>query len=957
MRELLRAAALGSACGIVVSGDAGIGKTALVRHCVDNSADVTLLQGPCLPLQAHSIPLLPIISILRHLPTGIEPPPDVLGDPGAALTPVIVDAWLTRLCRLRPVVLFVDDLHWADPATLDVLMYLLAGPRDRRLAVVGTVRRTDLGPGNPLNPWLADVRRMRGFIELGLGPLSWTETHDQVTALLGAPTHESLVDEVFDRTLGNAYLNQLLTRDLDPRTRELPTHLPTDLQGALVATWHRLGPNARELTAVMALAGLRLTATDLAKVIPLVADLPDLGGLLAEAVEARVLELGMDGSYWFHHPLQVEVLQALLAPEERARWHEVFASYLEERANEPGPMPSTLAIRLADHHERAGHTEDARSWLHRASEIALSEGNRHDALRLLRRLVDLLDDESTPGRRLGILTQLLDLAFEIGEVRSERQAVDDLVALLDPDEAPLRVARLMVRRRHLQHALGEVFTGAQDATVAVALSTTDPGSWIHAYCLAEQASISMWTGDPRAEQAADEALARARGCGDLRALPYALTARAMTELIRPSGSDLELATQLVQEACRAALATGDHWAYVHATLWEGNATVRGWCSTDGLATVQRAREVLAAVGAAPAYLAWLGSCEASTALTLGQVDRCEGLLRTLLGMRHSPISEVLTRLTAARLSARRGLLSEARAHLDRAEELVPDLYDFHSLEGVAARIEVLLAEGDFQSAAQHALDAARSDGFAATMSDWIVPLGARALADHLESLRREAADDRWPRAALAELRERYPPPPDATRDRPSLILDLEWTTDWGQRQVAALSLWYAAECARADGLDDGDLWERAGRALESVDFFWEAAYALSRAGSAHLRQEKPDRAAAARSLRSSAALARRLGATAVLSDVEQQARSARISLVAPRAVDASALGGLTPRENELLAHLVAGRTYREIAEALVLSEKTVSSHVSNMLRKTGSTNRHDLSRMALQRGANARVDP
>ena len=97
----------------------------------------------------------------------------------------------------RLVVLVIDDLHWADRSTLDVLMYLIAGPADRRLAVVATMRGGEVGDGHPLQRWLADIRRFPRIRQLTLGPLDRIATGEQIAAVLGGSPHQSLVAEVF----------------------------------------------------------------------------------------------------------------------------------------------------------------------------------------------------------------------------------------------------------------------------------------------------------------------------------------------------------------------------------------------------------------------------------------------------------------------------------------------------------------------------------------------------------------------------------------------------------------------------------------------------------------------------------------------------------------------------------------------------------------------------------------
>ena len=180
---LVREAAGGRAGALLISGEAGVGKTALVREACSQVADVTeILWAPCLPLASLAVPFLPLTSALRDWSAGRDAPVPVMrasADRAMGDGPVEFDAWLDYLCRTRPVLLVVDDLHWADQSTLDVLMYVLAGLAGRRLAVVTTVRTGEVGEGHPLRRWLADVRRLPGVGELGLGRLDRVATAAQ----------------------------------------------------------------------------------------------------------------------------------------------------------------------------------------------------------------------------------------------------------------------------------------------------------------------------------------------------------------------------------------------------------------------------------------------------------------------------------------------------------------------------------------------------------------------------------------------------------------------------------------------------------------------------------------------------------------------------------------------------------------------------------------------------------
>lgn len=231
------------------------------------------------------------------------------------------------------------------------------------------------------------------------------------------------------------------------------------------------------------------------------------------------------------------------------------------------------------------------------------------------------------------------------------------------------------------------------------------------------------------------------------------------------------------------------------------------------------------------------------------------------------------------------------------------------------------------------------------MCEWLVPLAAQALADRLVRAAEAGVVDPAAEQSLRRLEEEHPHA--VAEGDPSPIVSNGPPFPYYREQLAAFAGWYRAECGRARSrVGDGEEWAEVAARLARASLPWEAAYAWCRAAESYLRGPRVDRHAGAGALREADARGRQLGAAPLLDRVRRLARTARITLSAPAERGQLAMAGLTRRENEILAHLVVGRTYREIAESLVLSEKTVSSHISNMLRKTGATNRIDLARRA-----------
>jgi predicted ATPase len=568
IRSLLDRATGGEAQALLVSGDAGVGKTALVaRACSDREGSFIPLIGVCLPLTSMSIPFLPIRSALRGL-SGVVAPPDVANAEGEERDFTLTfDAWLDRQCDLDPVVLIVDDMQWADRSTLDALMYVMAGPAHRRLAVIATLRSGEVGVGHPLQRWLADIRRLPRTAELALGPLDRAGTGEQIQALLATSPHQSLIDDVHRRSRGNPYFTRLMVAGLPPEARAAPAAFPADLSSAVLQSWYRLAAPTRHLATVLAVGGRAMRADEVAEVVGAETGVEtgmDTRSCLLEAVDAGTLDLRGDGAFWFHHPMNAEVLEAALGDDERLEWHRRFADLYEARLDGRA-LPVETAVAIADHRHRAGDVRSAYEWALTAADAAGAAAGWAEQLRLLRRAVALRSrlpdaDESFDG----LLQRVRAAAADAGATGDELEAVEALLARIHPDVEPLAASELMVRRMHLRFMTGQAFIEVDEMNEAERLAATDPSSPQHALALAELAHAELWNELPIAAEHAREAVAVARGAGDPKALSHALTASSMAALIAEDGTT---AMRLAREAVTLAIAARDWWAFVHATLW------------------------------------------------------------------------------------------------------------------------------------------------------------------------------------------------------------------------------------------------------------------------------------------------------------------------------------------------------------------------------------------------------
>ncbi|HET7516520.1 MAG TPA: AAA family ATPase, partial [Actinomycetes bacterium] len=274
----------------MVGGDAGVGKTRLLAEFT-GTLDAVVLRGGCLPLGATGLPFSPIVEVLRALADDGLPPVlarlvpglSAQASPGLSSQAELFQAFLgllERLAAARTVVLVLEDLHWADRSTRQLLAFVAHALRSQRLCVVATYRADDLHRQHPLRPLLAELRRNRRARRVELAPFAPAE---YLAAATGSRPAPETVAAVVDRTEGNAYfIEELIAADgLGGRP------LPESFRDLLVVRVEALGPPARRLLRVVSAAGRRFDPSLLAAVSGL--PQPEVVELLREAVDRLLL--------------------------------------------------------------------------------------------------------------------------------------------------------------------------------------------------------------------------------------------------------------------------------------------------------------------------------------------------------------------------------------------------------------------------------------------------------------------------------------------------------------------------------------------------------------------------------------------------------------------------------------------------------------------------------------------
>src|SRR4051794_38063442 len=385
-----------------VAGDSGVGKTRLLTELVRRAPEsgATGLSGDAGELGEGELPYPPLVSALRPLARDGDPPPDAL-DPRARaelarLLPGLagaapadggsdapaqgrlfeaVLALLDGMGAEAPVVLALEDLHWADPSTRAFVAFLARSLCRERVLVVATYRLDELHRRHPLRPLLAELERDPNVRRVVLPPLSRDELAAALEDILGAPPDTDLLDRLYARSEGNPlFMEELLAAGLEGRGA-----LPETLRDALMVRIERLSEPAQELLRALAV-GQRLDDEMLAEAVQL--DRATLRNALRETVAAHLVVAQADGRYAFRHALLREVVEDDLLPGERNELHRALANALEDRTV-AGPENAQLLAGIAHHYAAAGDQPAALAASVRAAAAAEAVHAHGEAAALL----------------------------------------------------------------------------------------------------------------------------------------------------------------------------------------------------------------------------------------------------------------------------------------------------------------------------------------------------------------------------------------------------------------------------------------------------------------------------------------------------------------------------------------------------------------------------------------------
>ncbi|MBF6207171.1 AAA family ATPase [Streptomyces gardneri] len=908
---------------VLIGGEAGIGKSRLVAEFTTRLGGRTaVLSGRCPEFGATGVPFTPFVAVMRAVLRE-------LGVEGlAALLPVpepAVARWLPELAarsgtagaetdrtRLfgeiltvleqfaltRPLVVVLEDLHWADDASLALLAFLVANLAEGDLVLVGTYRPAD---SEPLRKLVTGLRRDPRVRLLTPPPLTKHEVGRQLAALHAREPEPGTIARVFERSRGIP----LFVEALGPA----PEDTPAELSELLLAYLSDLPEQTASVLSLAAAAGSPVPHTLLEAATALTP--AALTTALHQLIDRQLL-VTTDTGYEFRHVLIRDAVYDDLLPVERKQLHaRISQALLEHRKQDPHQFPSA---ELAYHAYAAGELPPALEAAWESASEAESIGAHRDQVRHLDRVLELWDRVPDAAsrvdvERLDVVEAVVAACHRGGVVERGIAAADAALAAIDAATEPERAARLHHYRAGLRNQSSS--GGEDDLLAALALLPAHPPTRLRGEVLAELAAARVFSG--AAAAAENDARSAAEMAEQLDDLPLAARAHAYLGLATADRS--EVATTHFDRAHAAAKAAGDPGTLLTVVLWESALLVSAGANEKAIAAIQQglraAHETYRFAEAAPILLVkW---AQALTAL--GRWNEALDLVDESLTERLPPLSTAALLLCHARIMLARGDANAAATSARTAQPLLGDSRwaRQYQIQLYTVQSEIAHAAGDPQRAAE---------------------IGAATLiADDLAAHHHEA----W---ALADTVAR-------TRCAPMVLHSVTEKLP----VTSAVDAAYRNSChaVRSGRPADWDAVVASWRALRQP---YELARSLLDSGAAELAAG--DRPAARDALRSVLELADELAAPPLAEQARQLAERAGIVLAEssdrPSPARRPSTAGLTPRELDVLRLVATGASNRRIAAELFISANTAGVHVSRILAKLGAAARTEAAAMAHARG-------
>jgi DNA-binding CsgD family transcriptional regulator len=941
---------------VLLAGDAGVGKTRLLTALRDRAVDAgwQVVAGHCLDFADSALPYLPfseivgrlqaaspdvVAAVAAHHPALLRLQPgrrmiDEAGDSAGSIDKAAlfdaVHALFEAVAEQRPLVLVVEDLHWADQSTRDLMSFLFTRPFSQPVALVASYRSDDLHRKHPLRAKVAEWSRLQGVHRMSLEPLDAAEVRELVACLVTGRGEIITDDEmatIVDRAEGNAFFVEEL---VGATTSTHETGLPADLAEVLLVRLDRIDETSRLVVRAASVAGRRVTHELLAVAAEIDDDALDEG--LRTAVERNIL-VASDRHYSFRHALLGEAVYDDLLPGERVRLHGRYAAAIRdgrargtaaelarhalaahddetaltasvqaghEAAAVGGPDEAAhhfeRALRLLANPQRARSTDVDRAKLAvDTAEALTSSGHPERAAALLAEQLAALPDDATDAQRASMLAARAVALVDI-ESDQDPPAISAEAMRIVPPEPTLVRARVLAAHARVLAAFWRQQEAQQVGLDALELAERLNRKELASDVITTLSGLRLGTTNERLRGALRDAIDRSAAAGAVHA---ELRGRYLLARSYQDWGELDEAEQWFRSAVERAEAAGIEWApFASGSRWHVTWVLMTRGDWDG---------VLAITDLSGSHPPPMARAMFATLRAVVRVGRGEDLREELLALRPT-------------------------WRLDGAL----------AVHAAAQEIALATRAGDAEAALAIYGDVVEAVG--AIWHPWFdarVRLAAQTL---------EAIASAMPKIPAGD-RPRWLDEADRLHDDGHTVLERythpekQWGPE-GRAWVARLDAellrvrWLAGadDAPGLDALVTG--WREVVASFDAFGDVHELARArvvlatvLRAAGDTTEAREVADAAREA---------ARRLGATPLLDQLRAVGST-------PVRNDAGS-DVLTPREAEILELVAAGRTNGEIGKQLFISTKTVSVHVSNILGKLGAHGRTEAAAIARRRG-------
>jgi class 3 adenylate cyclase len=1014
LRAALRSAVEGQPRIVFVTGETGIGKSRLVSEFLDSvSSEALTLFGAAPVLVGQEVPFAPIVALLRELRAKLSEDsvremlprdselarliPDRLIHHRPSLEQVAADiSWDRRsrtglfeqfialLARLggdgtRPLVVALEDLHWADSSSLDLLAYVIRNLTEGHVLLVATYRELRHGGDLGAHQRLASEATRHSWVNhIELGPLNEADTRNLVMAAGGgAGSQATRLATIAAKSGGNPLFAEQLV--LATSGDEIP-HSLADLLEQQVS---RLSQQARRVVQIAAVAGVSVPAADLESASAVFG--LDVLEAIKETLDSGVLDLRRDGHavrYVFHHSLMQEVVCADLIPLEQVQLHTVLASVITQH-QEGGTADRSRACELARHWSAAGRPGEAYPWLVIAGEaaedvfaFAEAQASYEAAIEAhpyarqqesgSRRAIGYhfaAGSMEAAAERRGLIERTANAASLAGNPSRALELVESLL-----DEGRKEDARLLGMRAQFLWELGQpsAALGAYRSAVSALREQTTANAAAVLRAAARTSLLASEFADARdyarlAVQAAQSSGAQSDARQALTTLGAALAhlgdmagAQHALEEARSAEARQRRQSRLSPRPSRIVDLLVGYWSRsaIMSRLGQPEES-----AAAAIAGVRRAHEL----GVDHGWGGLMGVAAAEELIALGRWGEADVLLGDLV----EPNGQAAADVHAARayLHALTGRVADGLGELALAREAP-------SVHAIGAKAEVLMARAD----AQLALDANQLSEASRVLAEALVELSPkmelRERAD-LTALALRVIADRAELAGYLRATSEATELQEAAAQLDGQLVALPFDGDARRiedRRLDAIGRWGSLEFERAKGHKSADAWVAVAEEWDRLQDPFRGAYARFRAAEAQLAR-RDLRPAGRQSLVAAHRVALEVGAEPLRRDIEALARRSRVDVrESPRSESAEPAKevdqtrqrrpdlGLSTRELEVLTLLAEGRTNREIATTLFISEKTAGHHVSNILGKLGVRSRVEAAAMAVRIGLNPGPD-